>query len=105
MLAMLAPMLALLLAASAVVALPFANTTASNAALHKRSVAYPLHTSSRWILDANNNRVKLRCANWVRGRLFFRDAELMIGPGWTHGGQHSGGLVTPDAGVYRGLAC
>jgi hypothetical protein len=25
----------------------------------------PLHTSSRWILDANNNRVKLRCINWA----------------------------------------
>lgn len=25
----------------------------------------PLHTSSRWILDANNQRVKLRCINWA----------------------------------------
>jgi hypothetical protein len=25
----------------------------------------PLHSSSRWILDANNNRVKLRCVNWA----------------------------------------
>lgn len=25
----------------------------------------PLHTSSRWILDANNHRVKLRCTNWA----------------------------------------
>jgi endoglucanase len=24
----------------------------------------PLHTSSRWILDANNQRVKMRCVNW-----------------------------------------
>ncbi|PGH28091.1 hypothetical protein AJ80_00349 [Polytolypa hystricis UAMH7299] len=24
-----------------------------------------LHTSSRWILDSNNQRVKLRCANWA----------------------------------------
>ena len=24
-----------------------------------------LHTSSRWILDANNHRVKLRCINWA----------------------------------------
>lgn len=24
-----------------------------------------LHTSSRWILDSNNNRVKLRCVNWA----------------------------------------
>ncbi len=28
-------------------------------------VALPLHTSSRWILDANNARVKLRCINWA----------------------------------------
>ncbi|KAL2134184.1 hypothetical protein VTI74DRAFT_805 [Chaetomium olivicolor] len=27
--------------------------------------ALPLHSSSRWILDANNQRVKLRCANWA----------------------------------------
>lgn len=27
--------------------------------------AIPLHTSSRWILDANNKRVKLRCVNWA----------------------------------------
>jgi hypothetical protein len=27
--------------------------------------ALPLHTSSRWILDANNQRVKLRCVNWA----------------------------------------
>jgi endoglucanase len=25
----------------------------------------PLHTSSRWILDSNNNRIKLRCINWA----------------------------------------
>src|SRR5690349_6441116 len=25
----------------------------------------PLHTSSRWILDANNIRVKFRCVNWA----------------------------------------
>ena len=25
----------------------------------------PLHTSSRWILDSNNQRVKLRCVNWA----------------------------------------
>ncbi|KAK4106907.1 glycoside hydrolase family 5 protein [Parathielavia hyrcaniae] len=25
----------------------------------------PLHSSSRWILDADNNRVKLRCVNWA----------------------------------------
>lgn len=25
----------------------------------------PLHTSSRWILDANDTRVKLRCINWA----------------------------------------
>ncbi|KAF2250666.1 glycoside hydrolase family 5 protein [Trematosphaeria pertusa] len=25
----------------------------------------PLHTSSRWILDAGNKRVKLRCVNWA----------------------------------------
>ncbi|KAK1768457.1 glycoside hydrolase superfamily [Phialemonium atrogriseum] len=27
--------------------------------------ALPLHTSSRWILDADNKRVKLRCVNWA----------------------------------------
>jgi len=27
--------------------------------------ALPLHTSSRWILDANNQRVKFRCINWA----------------------------------------
>jgi endoglucanase len=26
--------------------------------------AVPLHSSSRWILDSNNARVKLRCINW-----------------------------------------
>ncbi|KAF2836368.1 glycoside hydrolase family 5 protein [Patellaria atrata CBS 101060] len=25
----------------------------------------PLHTSSRWILDSSNQRVKLRCVNWA----------------------------------------
>ncbi|OIW33711.1 glycoside hydrolase family 5 protein [Coniochaeta ligniaria NRRL 30616] len=30
-----------------------------------QSQALPLHTSSRWILDANNTRVKLRCINWA----------------------------------------
>ncbi|EOO04403.1 putative cellulase family protein [Phaeoacremonium minimum UCRPA7] len=25
----------------------------------------PLHTSSRWILDANNERIKFRCINWA----------------------------------------
>jgi hypothetical protein len=28
-------------------------------------VALPLHSSSRWILDANDQRVKFRCANWA----------------------------------------
>ncbi|KAL2181988.1 glycoside hydrolase family 5 protein [Thermothelomyces heterothallicus CBS 202.75] len=27
--------------------------------------ALPLHSSGRWILDANNKRVKLRCVNWA----------------------------------------
>jgi endoglucanase len=27
--------------------------------------AVPLHTDSRWILDANNRRVKMRCVNWA----------------------------------------
>ena len=27
--------------------------------------ALPLRTSSRWIVDANGNRVKMRCANWA----------------------------------------
>lgn len=30
-----------------------------------RPVTGQLHTSSRWILDSNNNRVKLRCVNWA----------------------------------------
>lgn len=25
----------------------------------------PLHSSSRWILDTSNERVKLRCVNWA----------------------------------------
>ncbi|KAK4216707.1 glycoside hydrolase [Rhypophila decipiens] len=29
------------------------------------SPALPLHASSRWILDANNQRVKFRCVNWA----------------------------------------
>lgn len=29
------------------------------------SPALPLRSSSRWILDANNNRVKFRCVNWA----------------------------------------
>ncbi|AEO69593.1 d8cc7db3-39c9-4e7d-9c62-00ad67213c40 [Thermothielavioides terrestris] len=28
-------------------------------------VALPLHSSSRWILDANSQRVKFRCVNWA----------------------------------------
>ncbi|KAK4242470.1 glycoside hydrolase [Achaetomium macrosporum] len=28
-------------------------------------IALPLHSSSRWILDANNQRVKFRCVNWA----------------------------------------
>ena len=28
-------------------------------------VAYPFSTSSRWIVDANGTRFKLRCANWA----------------------------------------
>jgi hypothetical protein len=30
-----------------------------------RVSAVVLHTSSRWILDSNNQRVKLRCVNWA----------------------------------------
>lgn len=30
-----------------------------------QGITLPLHTSSRWILDANNTRVKLRCVNWA----------------------------------------
>jgi hypothetical protein len=30
-----------------------------------QSQTLPLHTSSRWILDANDARVKLRCVNWA----------------------------------------
>lgn len=37
-----------------------------------------LHTSSRWILDASNNRVKLRCVNWA-GHM-----ELSIPEGLQH---------------------
>jgi len=29
------------------------------------AIALPLHSSSRWILDANNQRVKFRCINWA----------------------------------------
>lgn len=29
------------------------------------SLSLPLHTSSRWILDSDNQRVKLRCVNWA----------------------------------------
>lgn len=29
------------------------------------SAVGPLHTSDRWIVDASQNRVKLRCANWA----------------------------------------
>ncbi|TPX08976.1 uncharacterized protein E0L32_009555 [Thyridium curvatum] len=39
-------------------------STAAAAAAAERP-ALPLHTSSRWILDANNARVKLRCVNWA----------------------------------------
>lgn len=37
----------------------------SLAGLSAAQVVLPLHTSSRWILDANNARVKLRCINWA----------------------------------------
>ncbi|KAL2018929.1 hypothetical protein VTK56DRAFT_10296 [Thermocarpiscus australiensis] len=33
--------------------------------LIRAQVALPLRSSSRWILDANNKRVKLRCVNWA----------------------------------------
>ncbi|KAI8952356.1 glycoside hydrolase family 5 protein [Xylaria longipes] len=35
------------------------------AALPALGVNLPLKTSSRWILDADGNRVKLRCVNWA----------------------------------------
>ncbi|KAI1346899.1 glycoside hydrolase family 5 protein [Xylaria sp. FL0043] len=35
------------------------------AALPALGVNLPLQTSSRWILDADGNRVKLRCVNWA----------------------------------------
>ncbi|KAF2970582.1 hypothetical protein GQX73_g2953 [Xylaria multiplex] len=35
------------------------------AALPVLGVKLPLKTSSRWILDADGNRVKLRCVNWA----------------------------------------
>eukprot|EP01012_Entosiphon_sulcatum_P042922 TRINITY_DN5705_c0_g1_i1.p1 TRINITY_DN5705_c0_g1~~TRINITY_DN5705_c0_g1_i1.p1 ORF type:complete len:370 (+),score=62.63 TRINITY_DN5705_c0_g1_i1:1105-2214(+) len=31
--------------------------------------AFPLHTSSRWIVDSNNKRVKLACTNWYGAHL------------------------------------
>ena len=40
--------------------------------------ASPLHTSSRWILDASNKRVKLRCVNWAG------HAEVQIPEGLQH---------------------
>lgn len=33
--------------------------------LSAAQIAIPLHSSSRWILDSNNERVKLRCINWA----------------------------------------
>ncbi|KAK5629576.1 hypothetical protein RRF57_005291 [Xylaria bambusicola] len=36
-----------------------------SAALPALGVNLPLKTSSRWILDADGNRVKLRCVNWA----------------------------------------
>lgn len=35
------------------------------ASLLSSAFATTLHTSSRWILDENNNRVKFRCVNWA----------------------------------------
>ncbi|KAI0460491.1 glycoside hydrolase family 5 protein [Xylaria acuta] len=35
------------------------------AALPALGINLPLRTSSRWILDADGNRVKLRCVNWA----------------------------------------
>ncbi|CAK7269746.1 hypothetical protein SEPCBS119000_003726 [Sporothrix epigloea] len=35
------------------------------ASLAAAQIAIPLHSSSRWILDSGNNRVKLRCVNWA----------------------------------------
>ena len=40
---------------------PLILATAAAAALP----ALPLRSSSRWILDANNTRLKLRCVNWA----------------------------------------
>ncbi|KAL2148084.1 hypothetical protein VTH82DRAFT_2465 [Thermothelomyces myriococcoides] len=40
-------------------------TAAAAAATAATLPALPLHSSSRWILDANNKRVKLRCVNWA----------------------------------------
>jgi hypothetical protein len=59
-LTMLARLVAVLFVASAAIAAPFADVQSRAAAVN-----YPLHTSDRWILDANNQRVKLRCANWA----------------------------------------
>ncbi|KAL7626343.1 hypothetical protein AAE478_003115 [Parahypoxylon ruwenzoriense] len=40
-------------------------STASAAAITAQKTALPLSTSSRWILDASGQRVKLRCVNWA----------------------------------------
>lgn len=37
----------------------------SLAGLSAAQIAIPLQSSSRWILDSNNARVKLRCINWA----------------------------------------
>ncbi|KAI5867944.1 glycoside hydrolase family 5 protein [Durotheca rogersii] len=67
---LLTPLLPLLFssAAAAVAVVPrVANTTAAVPAAVKvaAKTALPLSTSSRWILDANGQRVKLRCVNWA----------------------------------------
>ncbi|MCJ1443198.1 MAG: hypothetical protein MMC23_003696 [Stictis urceolatum] len=42
------------------------------------STSYPLHTSSRWILDPSNTRVKLRCIDWAA----HLESNLTDGNGW-----------------------
>ncbi|OAA65061.1 cellulase family protein [Cordyceps fumosorosea ARSEF 2679] len=46
-----------------VLAMPSLGASAAAAAIDKPKV--PLHSSSRWILDSDNKRFKLRCINWA----------------------------------------
>ncbi|KAH6624460.1 glycoside hydrolase family 5 protein [Chaetomium sp. MPI-SDFR-AT-0129] len=63
--ALLRPWLALLGNLTLLLLTATAPSPATAAAAAAPLPALPLHSSSRWILDANNNRVKLRCVNWA----------------------------------------